>query len=120
MGGHSGLGAWNFVMHPVYAAKKVDPDGDYVRRWVPELRGLPKEFIHCPWEAPGALRLSANVLIGGDGGRAPGTWNGNGAERKSNRFGGGSSSSMRGAGDVVASSSSSCYPERVIQDLRRA
>merc|ERR1719326_1126485 len=65
MGGHSGLGAWNFVMHPVFAAKKVDPEGEYVRRWVPELRGLPKEFIHCPWEAPAGLRLSANLFLGG-------------------------------------------------------
>jgi len=126
MGGHSGLGAWNFVMHPVYAAKKVDPDGDYVRRWVPELRGLPKEYTHCPWEAPGALRLSASLLIAGDGGAA-GTRNGNGAERKSSRFGGSSSSirgmwmpgddNLRSAGGEV---SSRCYPERVIQDLRRA
>eukprot|EP00928_Gymnodinium_smaydae_P030980 TRINITY_DN22892_c0_g1_i1.p1 TRINITY_DN22892_c0_g1~~TRINITY_DN22892_c0_g1_i1.p1 ORF type:complete len:874 (-),score=106.41 TRINITY_DN22892_c0_g1_i1:312-2933(-) len=64
MGGHSGLGAWNFVMHPVYAGKKVDPEGHYVRRWLPELKALPVEYIHCPWEAPCALLLSANVLFG--------------------------------------------------------
>merc|ERR1712087_1100199 len=58
-----GLGAWNFVMHPVFAGKKVDPEGDYVRRWLPELKGLPVEYIHCPWEAPCALLLSANVLV---------------------------------------------------------
>jgi len=63
MGGHSGLGAWNFVMHPVFAAKKVDPEGDYVRTWVPELKGLPVEYIHCPWEAPCACLLSANVIL---------------------------------------------------------
>lgn len=63
MGGHSGLGAWNFVMHPVFAAKKVDPEGDYVRRWLPELGQLPVEYIHCPWEAPCACLLSANVLL---------------------------------------------------------
>jgi len=63
MGGHSGLGAWNFVMHPVFAGKKVDPEGHYVRRWIPELQGLPVEYIHCPWEAPCACLLSANVLL---------------------------------------------------------
>lgn len=63
MGGHSGLGAWNFVMHPVFAGKKVDPEGQYVRRWLPELKGLPIEYIHCPWEAPCACLLSANVIL---------------------------------------------------------
>jgi len=63
MGGHSGLGAWNFVMHPVFAGKKVDPEGHYVRQWLPELRGLPVEYIHCPWEAPCSLMLSANVHL---------------------------------------------------------
>lgn len=65
MGGHSGLDSWNFVMHPVFAGKKVDPEGNYVRRWLPELRHLPVEYIHCPWEAPAGTRISANVLING-------------------------------------------------------
>ena len=41
-GGHSGMDQWNFVMHPVFAAKTCDPDGNYVRKWVPELAGLPR------------------------------------------------------------------------------
>lgn len=65
MGGHSGIGSWNFVMHPIYAGKKVDPDGTYVRRWLPELRHLPTEYIHCPWEAPAGVSLAANVLLNG-------------------------------------------------------
>lgn len=62
-GGHSGLDQWNFVMHPIYAAKSCDPQGDYVRRWLPELKELSLEYIHCPWEAPARLLLSANVLF---------------------------------------------------------
>eukprot|EP00930_Biecheleria_cincta_P041454 TRINITY_DN28412_c0_g1_i1.p1 TRINITY_DN28412_c0_g1~~TRINITY_DN28412_c0_g1_i1.p1 ORF type:complete len:835 (-),score=131.10 TRINITY_DN28412_c0_g1_i1:397-2901(-) len=65
MGGHSGIGSWNFVMHPVFAGKKVDPAGNYVRRWLPELRHLPTEYIHCPWEAPAGTRISAQVLVNG-------------------------------------------------------
>jgi hypothetical protein len=61
-GGQSGLDPWNFVMHPIYAAKKCDPLGDYVRVWVPELRNLPKEYIHCPWEAPVKYFLSGGGL----------------------------------------------------------
>jgi len=62
-GGHSGLDQWNFVMHPVFAAKSCDPTGEYVRRWLPELSHLPAEYIHCPWEAPNRLLLGANVLV---------------------------------------------------------
>ena len=62
-GGHSGFDQWNFVMHPVFAAKSCDPEGDYVRRWLPQLARLPVEYIHCPWEAPFGLRVSARLLL---------------------------------------------------------
>jgi len=37
------------VFNPLTQGKKFDPEGDYVRRWVPELRGLPGEAAHEPW-----------------------------------------------------------------------
>jgi deoxyribodipyrimidine photo-lyase len=44
------------VFNPVTQGKKFDPDGAYVRRWVPELRDVPRSAIHEPWtlglEAP--------------------------------------------------------------------
>ena len=51
-------------MHPVFAAKACDPEGEYVRRWLPALAKLPVEFIHCPWEAPFALRAAGKVILG--------------------------------------------------------
>eukprot|EP00929_Paragymnodinium_shiwhaense_P104538 TRINITY_DN69052_c0_g1_i1.p1 TRINITY_DN69052_c0_g1~~TRINITY_DN69052_c0_g1_i1.p1 ORF type:complete len:900 (+),score=154.66 TRINITY_DN69052_c0_g1_i1:83-2782(+) len=54
-GGHSGPDHWEFVLHPVHAAKSCDPQGNYVRKWLPCLADLPREFIHRPWDAP--LRL---------------------------------------------------------------
>ena len=39
------------VFNPVTQGQKFDPDGDYVRRWVPELRGLVGKAVHEPWAA---------------------------------------------------------------------
>ncbi|PRY17062.1 cryptochrome/photolyase family protein [Kineococcus rhizosphaerae] len=39
------------VFNPVTQGQKFDPDGDYVRRYVPELRHLPGKVAHTPWEA---------------------------------------------------------------------
>ncbi|MCU0312084.1 MAG: DNA photolyase family protein [Acidimicrobiales bacterium] len=46
------------VFNPVLQGRKFDPDGGYVRRWVPELAGLPAGVVHAPWEA-GPLELAA-------------------------------------------------------------
>jgi deoxyribodipyrimidine photo-lyase len=40
------------IFNPVLQGEKFDPEGNYVRRWVPELRDLPSNLIHRPWEAP--------------------------------------------------------------------
>jgi deoxyribodipyrimidine photo-lyase len=37
------------VFNPVLQGEKFDPEGDYVRRWVPELAKLPASLIHEPW-----------------------------------------------------------------------
>ncbi len=37
------------VFNPVSQSQKFDPDGAYIRRWLPELRGVPLPFIHAPW-----------------------------------------------------------------------
>ncbi len=40
------------VFNPILQGKKFDPDGDYIRRYVPELRDVSNRFIHEPWLAP--------------------------------------------------------------------
>ena len=40
------------VFNPVLQGEKFDAAGDYVKRWVPELAGLPQKFLHQPWNAP--------------------------------------------------------------------
>ncbi len=45
------------IFNPIRQAERFDPDGAYVRRWVPELAALPGARIHRPWRAdPGARR----------------------------------------------------------------
>ncbi|MBA8794660.1 deoxyribodipyrimidine photo-lyase [Friedmanniella endophytica] len=41
------------VFNPTTQAEKFDPDGAYIRRWVPELRDLPTQHLAEPWDAPG-------------------------------------------------------------------
>ncbi|WP_040809292.1 cryptochrome/photolyase family protein [Nocardia concava] len=41
----------NRVLNPLRQAERFDPDGDYVRRWIPELAHLPGARIHKPWRA---------------------------------------------------------------------
>ena len=40
------------MLHPVNAGKSCDPEGRYVRRWLPWLSACPVEYIHRPWEMP--------------------------------------------------------------------
>lgn len=43
------------VFNPVLQGTKFDPDGEYVRRYVPELRDVPGGAVHEPWKLPGGL-----------------------------------------------------------------
>lgn len=52
------------VFNPVLQGEKFDPDGAYVRRFVPELARLETRFIHRPWEAPAETLGKAGVRLG--------------------------------------------------------
>jgi deoxyribodipyrimidine photo-lyase len=52
------------VFNPVLQGEKFDPDGAYVRRWVPELAALPAGLIHQPWSAAPLELKSAGVDLG--------------------------------------------------------
>ncbi|MFZ2095580.1 MAG: deoxyribodipyrimidine photo-lyase [Anaerolineales bacterium] len=54
------------VFNPVLQGKKFDPQGAYVRRWVPELDSVPNAFIHAPWEMPAGLQEKLGCVIGKD------------------------------------------------------
>ena len=52
------------VFNPVLQGEKFDPDGAFVRQYVPELAKMPAEWIHKPWEAPADVLKAAGVTLG--------------------------------------------------------
>jgi deoxyribodipyrimidine photo-lyase len=54
------------IFNPVLQGEKFDPEGAYVRRWVPEIAKLPRDFIHRPWEAPEPVLAAAGLRLGTD------------------------------------------------------
>jgi deoxyribodipyrimidine photo-lyase len=51
------------VFNPVLQGEKFDPDGRYVRQWVPEIAALPDAYIHKPWTAPNPVQLAAGITL---------------------------------------------------------
>lgn len=52
------------IFNPSLQGEKFDPEGDYVRQWVPELKTLPKKYLHKPWEAPDWVLKEAAIRLG--------------------------------------------------------
>jgi deoxyribodipyrimidine photo-lyase len=52
------------IFNPVLQGEKFDPEGAYVRTWVPELARLSPRYIHHPWDAGGADLAAAGVKLG--------------------------------------------------------
>jgi deoxyribodipyrimidine photo-lyase len=40
------------IFSPTSQGERFDPQGAYVKRWIPELRDVPQRFVHRPWEMP--------------------------------------------------------------------
>ncbi len=54
------------VFNPVTQGRKFDPEGRYVRQYVPELARLPDRWLHSPWEAPETVLSQAGLALGSD------------------------------------------------------
>ncbi|PQA85396.1 cryptochrome/photolyase family protein [Hyphococcus luteus] len=52
------------IFNPVTQGEKFDPDGAYVREFVPELKEMPAKHIHAPWKAPDDVLDKAGVKLG--------------------------------------------------------
>ena len=54
------------IFNPITQGNKFDPSGDYTRKFVPELRKLPNEYLFAPWEAPSEVLLNLGIKLGRD------------------------------------------------------
>jgi deoxyribodipyrimidine photo-lyase len=54
------------IFNPITQSEKFDKQGDYIRRYVPELAQMPAKYIHAPWLAPAEILCAAGVEIGVD------------------------------------------------------
>ncbi len=54
------------IFNPISQGKKFDSQGDYVRRYVPELADVPDKYIHEPWSMPEDLQRRVGIRIGSD------------------------------------------------------
>ncbi len=54
------------IFNPVLQQQRFDPDGSYVRRWVPELAGVPDQRLAQPWTMSEAEQAEAGCVIGHD------------------------------------------------------
>jgi deoxyribodipyrimidine photo-lyase len=52
------------VFNPVLQGMKYDPQGEYIRCWVPELVAVPSSFIHAPWKMPADVQRRVGCVIG--------------------------------------------------------
>ncbi|MDP3936287.1 MAG: deoxyribodipyrimidine photo-lyase, partial [Alphaproteobacteria bacterium] len=52
------------IFNPVTQGEKFDPNGAYVKRWIPELQQLDLKYIHQPWTAPLSVLKDAGIRLG--------------------------------------------------------
>lgn len=52
------------IFNPITQGEKIDPKGEYISRWCPELAGLPSEWICKPWQAPTGILERAAIKLG--------------------------------------------------------
>ena len=57
---------WFRIFNPVTQSEKFDPQGKFIRRYVPELANVPDKYIHAPWTMPAAVQSECGVIVGRD------------------------------------------------------
>ncbi|WP_112182413.1 cryptochrome/photolyase family protein [Paraliobacillus zengyii] len=52
------------VFNPILQGEKFDKDGEYVRKWIPEIADLPNKYIFSPWTAPEKVLTQLGIKLG--------------------------------------------------------
>jgi deoxyribodipyrimidine photo-lyase len=52
------------IFNPITQGLKFDPEGEYTKKYVPELRNLPNKYLFSPWEAPENILADAGIELG--------------------------------------------------------
>jgi len=52
------------IFNPVSQSERHDPDGTYIRRYIPELADLPTDALHAPWQQPPGVLTARGVTLG--------------------------------------------------------
>ena len=52
------------IFNPITQGLKFDPEGEYTKKYVPELRDLPNKYLFSPWEAPENILADAGIELG--------------------------------------------------------
>lgn len=51
------------IFNPTLQSQKFDQDGEYIKKWVPELEGVDKKYLHEPWEAPSKIKDYPDPIV---------------------------------------------------------
>ena len=54
------------IFNPILQGKRFDPDGLYIKKFIPELEQLPTKYLFSPWESPIEVLSEANIELGSD------------------------------------------------------
>ena len=54
------------IFNPILQGEKFDKDGNYVRKYCPEISKLPNKYLHQPWEAPEEILSESEIVLGKD------------------------------------------------------
>jgi deoxyribodipyrimidine photo-lyase len=54
------------IFNPVLQSEKFDKNGEYIKKWIPELKNIPSKYIHTPHKIPKNILEQINFKIGED------------------------------------------------------
>lgn len=52
------------IFNPILQSKKFDSEGQYIKRFLPQLKNLSSRYIHAPWTADSTILKKANIVLG--------------------------------------------------------